>query len=235
MKVIRAILLIVAAVYFLSFVFGISGFTYSGDGFSVQHDHGSSRFGSFLVSLFCGLGYLCLVGYSHLLARYGASPAMSATRKLIPVLFFGALTLFAGSYGIYYVVLCLRELFGASATAWRYFLVAELSLLFAWRFLVWTLISLAVYRGILRREQVRLKRGIVGRVMFLLATGVAGFCYVMAKSLFGMPWWFTHLGHAVIAVLMFCAFTYPWSRGHRMTPNTSLEPTPTAPPVLTKP
>jgi len=154
---------------------------------------------------------------------------MSTTRKRIPIIFFGALTVFAGAYGIYYAVLCLRELFAASVTAWRYFLAAEFALLFAWRFLGVTALSLAIYRGRVRNEQVRFKSGIVGRVLFMAATGAACFGYIMAKFLFVMPWWFTHLGHAVIAVLMFCVFTYPWRRRNRMTPNTALEPTPTAP------
>jgi hypothetical protein len=135
--------------------------------------------------------------------------------------------------------LCLRELFAASVTAWRYFLAAEFALLFAWRFLYMTAVCVAILRGKMRSEQVRLKHGMVGRVLFMAATGAACISYIEAKFWFGMPWWFTHLGHAVIAVLMFCTFTYPWSRRHQkthdQTPNTALEPTPTAPPVLTKP
>ncbi len=156
---------------------------------------------------------------------------MSTTRKRIPVIFFGALTVFAASYGIYYTGLCLRELFAESATAWGYFLSAEFALLFAWRFLGVTILCLATLRGRVRDEQVRLKSGMVGRVLFMAATGAAAFGYIMAKFLFGMPWWFTHIGHAVIAVLMFCTFTYPWSRGHRMTPNKSPEPTAVTPSV----
>ncbi|MGB7769823.1 MAG: hypothetical protein WBN22_13345 [Verrucomicrobiia bacterium] len=151
---------------------------------------------------------------------------MSTTRKVIPVFFFGTLTVCAGAYGIYYVVLCLRELFAASVTAWRYFLAAEFALLFAWRLLGITRLCLAIYRGRVVNRQVRLKSGMVGRVVFLVATGAACFGYIMAKFLFEIPWWFTHLGHAIIAVLMFCTFTYPWSRGNRMTPNKSPEPTP---------
>jgi hypothetical protein len=154
---------------------------------------------------------------------------MSTTRKFIPIIFFGALTVFAGSYGIYYVVLCLRELFAASATAWRYFLAAEFALLFAWRFWGITKLCLVIYRGIVRNAQVRLKSGTVGRVLFLSATVTACFGYIMAKFWFGMPWWFIHLGHAIIAVLMFCTFTYPWTRRHRMTPNNSLQATAAGP------
>lgn len=152
---------------------------------------------------------------------------MGNTRKFFPVCFFGALTVFAGASGIYYVILCLRELFAANVTAWRYFLNAELALLFAWRFLGFTVLSLAIYRGRVRNDQVALKGGIVGRVFFIVATITAGFGYVMAKFLFRTPWWFTHLGCAVIAVLMFCAFTYPWRR-HRMMPEQPIKPTPTA-------
>lgn len=235
MKVIRVVLLIVAALYFLSFALDISEIGYSGDGFFTHGYEDSSRIGPLLVSAFCGLGYLCLFGYSRYRHRLAASPAVNSTRKLIPFIFFGALTIFAGSYGIYYVVLFLRALFAASVTAWRYFLSAELSLLFTWRFLVLAIASLMISRGRLRNEQVRIKRGGVGRIWFMVSTGAAGLGYLVAKLLFDMPWWFTHLGHAVIAVLMFCTFTYPWSKRHPKTPNKSLEPPPTAPPVFTKP
>ena len=154
---------------------------------------------------------------------------MSTTRKLIPVFFFGALAIAAGIWGICDIVVCLRDIFARSLAAWNDFLGAEFLLLFAWRFLGITALSLAIYRGRVRNEQVRLKSGTIGRVLFLVATGAACFGYITAKFLFHMPWWFTHLGHAVVAVLMFCVFTYPWRRRIRMTPNTALEPTPTAP------
>jgi hypothetical protein len=170
-----------------------------------------------------------------LVLRRSQIPAVKSARAYFPVVFFGALTVFAGSFGIYYTVLCLREFFAASVTAWRYFLAAEFALLFAWRFLGMTALCLAILRGRIRSEQVRLKRGMVGRVLFIAATGAACFGYIMVKSLFGMPWWFTHLGHAVIAVLMFCTFTYPWSRRHDrthdQTPNKSPEPTAVTPSV----
>lgn len=236
MKYIRAILLIVAAVYFLSSVLDISGFVYSGDGFYTQGYKGDSRMGPLLVSMFCGLCYLCLVGYSHCLTRYGTSPVIGTIRKLVPVLFFSALTVLNGSYGVYYVALFVRELFSANVTAWRFFLVAELLLLLAWRFLIWTLIFLAVYRSVIKREQVRLRGGIIGRILFMVATGTVGFGYLMAKSLFQMPWWFTHVGHALVAVLMFCTFTYPSSRRQNITRDkTPSAQEPIAPPVLTKP
>ena len=223
MKILRAIFFFIAAVYFLSFAFNISECGYSSErGFYTNGYDGSTRFWPLLFSVFFVLFYLCLAGYIRYRPRFVASPAMNTTRKLIPIIFLGALTIFAGSYGIYYAILCLRELFAASVTAWQYFLVAEFSLLFAWRFFGWTLISLLIYRGRLRNEQVRIKRGGVGRVWFMVSTGAAGFGYLVAKSLFDMPWWFTHLGHAVIAVLMFCTFTYPWSRRHPTTPNTEI-------------
>ena len=82
------------------------------------------------------------------------------------------------------VSICLRELFAESATAWGYFLSAEFALLFAWRFLGVTFLCLAVLRGRVRDEQVRLKSGMVGRVLFMAATGAAAFGYIMVKFLF---------------------------------------------------
>jgi len=154
-----------------------------------------------------------------LVLRRSQIRTVKSARVYFPVVFFGALTVFAGSFGIYYTVKCLYELFATSVTGWRYFLAAEFSLLFAWRFWGMTALCLAILRGNIRSEKVRLKRGMIGRVLFTAATGAACFGYVMAKFLFGMPWWFTHLGHAVIAVLMFCTFTYPWSRHHARTHN----------------
>jgi hypothetical protein len=231
MKIVRAIFLIVGAAYFLSFAFNTSECGYSSErGFFTTGYDGSSRFWPLLFSVCCGLCYLGLkFGYNFYRAREAASqPAaascgvsgqMSPTRKLIPIIFFGVLAIFAGSYGTYYVVLCLRALFAASAAAWWYFLAAEFSLLFAWRFLVWTLLSLAIYRGRVRDDQVRTKRGVIARVLFMVATGAAAFGYKVAMSLFDMPWWFTHLGHATIAGLLFCAFTYPWFRRQCATPD----------------
>jgi len=159
---------------------------------------------------------------------------MSTARKLVPFVFFGALTLFAGANGIYHLVLCFRELFLGSMAAWGQFLAAEFALLFAWRFLQITLISLLIYCGRVGNAQVRVKSGIVGRVVFMVATGAASFGYLLAKFLFTMPTWARHLGHAVIAVLLFCAFTYPWSR-QRSLSAPKPETTPTVSPVLTQP
>jgi hypothetical protein len=152
-----------------------------------------------------------------LVLRRSQVPVVKSARVYFPVVFFGALTVFAGSFGVYYTVMCLHELFAKSVTTWRYFLAAEFALLFAWRFLGMTAFCLAILRGRIRSEQVSLKRGMVGRVLFIAATGAACFGYIMAKSLFGVPWWFTHFGHTIIAVLMFCAFTYPWSRRYDRT------------------
>jgi hypothetical protein len=152
-----------------------------------------------------------------LVLRRSRIPAVKSARTYFPVVFFGALTVFAGSFGIYYTVMCLHDLFATSVTAWRYFLAAEFALLFAWRFWGMTALCLAILRDRIRSEKVRLKHGMIGRVLFIAATGAACFAYIMARSLFGMPWWFTHLGHAVIAVLMFFTFTYPWSRRHDRT------------------
>jgi hypothetical protein len=148
---------------------------------------------------------------------------MSAARKLVPFVFFGALTVFTGANGIYHVVLCFRELFAGNMAAWRSFLAAELALLFAWRFLQITAISWVIYRGVARNAKVRVKSGMVGRIVFMVATGAAAFGYLLAKFLFTMPLWVRHLGHVAIAVLLFCTFTYPWSR-RRNLPNIPPEP-----------
>lgn len=230
MKILRAIFLCVAVIYFLSFAFNVSECSYSSErGFYTSGYDNSSRFWPLLISLICGLCYLGFVGYSYHRPRFVTSPGASTTRKLIPIVFLGALAIFAGSCGIYNTILCLRMLFSASVTAWSYFLVAEFSLLFAWRFLDLTLLSLMIYRGSDRSGQVKIRRGGVARIWFIVATGAAGIGYKATKSIFAMPWWFTHVGHAVIAVLLFCAFTYPWSRRHLRAPNTTPEPTPPAP------
>ncbi len=144
---------------------------------------------------------------------------MSAKRKLIPVIFFGTLTLFAAAGGIYNLAWCVGDIFARSLAAWNDFLGAEFTLLFAWRFWGITKLSLAIYRGVVRGEQVTLRRGLRGRLLFMAATFAAiGGCE-LSIFLFQMPGWFTHLGHAAAAMLMLCAFTYPWSRRHPMTPN----------------
>jgi hypothetical protein len=147
---------------------------------------------------------------------------MKSVRALIPVIFFGALTIFCVAYGLYYVGLCVREIIHTDATAWRYFLSAEFALLFAWNILGWTRISLAIRRGTVKNEQVTIKGGTggtVGRLMFFVALGAAAFVYLTLKFFYydNLPWWFKHLGHVVIAILMFCGFTYPWRRRSHIT------------------
>jgi hypothetical protein len=144
---------------------------------------------------------------------------MSTTRKLIPVIFFGALTVAAGACGFYQLCLCLRDLLAASSAAWGHFLGAELLLLFGWSFLLWTRIALAIYRGRVQNAQVRIRSGVVGRIFFMIAAGIFGVGYTVTK-MFDMPWWFTHFAHAVFAVLLFGAFTFPWSRSQRAALNT---------------
>jgi hypothetical protein len=88
---------------------------------------------------------------------------------------------------------------------------------------------LAVLRGKIKNEQLKFKRGMVGRIFLMVATGAACFGYITAKFLFQMPWWFTHLGHAIVAVLMFCTFTYPWTKFQNKTHDQILS----TPPKLT--
>ena len=94
-----------------------------------------------------------------LIVRRSKLAVVKSARAHFPAIFFGAFTVFAASFGIYYFSLCLRELFAASTTAWRYFLAAELALLCAWHFWNWTRISLAIRRGTVKNEQVKIKRG----------------------------------------------------------------------------
>ena len=159
---------------------------------------------------------------------------MSTTRKIIPIIFFGAVTAYTTAYGLYDAGLCVRDIIARRLAAWNDFIGAELFLLVAWRFWLLTRASLAIRRGTVKSEQVRIKGGVTGRILFLVATLVVTFACILTKFLLdfysvAVPWWFTHLGHSVVAVLIFCTFTFPWRRRHRMTPNTALEPTPTAP------
>ena len=155
---------------------------------------------------------------------------MNTTRTLIPVVLFGAVTAYCAACGLYDASLCVHAILTRSVTAWNDFLGAELFLLVGWSFWKWTRISLAVRRDTVRMEQVRVKGGVAGRVAFLVATLAAVFGYIMSGFLLdfysvGRPWWFRHFGHGIIAVLIFCTFTYPWRRHARMTPNKSPEPT----------
>ncbi|HEY1788546.1 MAG TPA: hypothetical protein VGJ73_10340 [Verrucomicrobiae bacterium] len=58
MRVIRAILLLVATIYFLSFIFNDAEFGWSSEhGFHATKYHGLSRFAPLLISAFCGSWY----------------------------------------------------------------------------------------------------------------------------------------------------------------------------------
>jgi len=58
MRVLRAILLLVATIYFLSFAFDVREFGRSSEhGFHTTGYHGLSRFAPLLISVFCGLWY----------------------------------------------------------------------------------------------------------------------------------------------------------------------------------
>jgi len=78
MKILRAIFLFVAAVYFLLFAFNIQECGYSSErGFYTSGYDSSSRFGPLIFSVCCVLCYLGLVGYSHYRPRLVASPAVT--------------------------------------------------------------------------------------------------------------------------------------------------------------
>ena len=152
------------------------------------------------------------------------SAAVKSARVRLPVIFFGIFTLIAGSYGIYDLFVCLRDVFAQNLAAWNEFLSAEIACLIAWRLLRIAAQSLAILRGKISNEQVTIGRGTIGRVLFMATTAVACCGYLVAKSFFGMPLLFVHLGHTIIAVLIFCTFTYPWTKLRRVPPPIASQP-----------
>ena len=72
MRVLRAILLLVATIYFLSFVFNAAEFGWSSEhGFHATKYHGLSRFAPLLIFVFCGLWYYGLGARNIWAWRFG--------------------------------------------------------------------------------------------------------------------------------------------------------------------
>lgn len=101
---------------------------------------------------------------------------------------------------------------------WKHFLEAEFFLLFAWRFFTLTMATLTIVQTEEGNQEIKLKHGITGRVIFLIATLLTGLLTLLLKAIssnpFGGPelpnWMFT-IGWSLVSILMFCAFTYPWT------------------------
>ncbi len=184
-------------------------------------DDTPSSEGTAVAILYIGTAAVLVLAF--LIGR-SKSAAVKSARVRLPVLFFGIFTLIAASYGIYNLFVCFRDIFARNLAAWNEFLDAEIVLLIAWRLLMITAVALAILRGRISSEQATVKRGTAGRFLFMAATATACFVYLVAKGVFGMPLLFVHLGHAIIAVLIFCTFTYPWRKSVPMTPERLSEP-----------
>jgi len=138
-------------------------------------------------------------------------------RTLIPVVFFGMLATATLGSGFYSVGLFLYAVAVERTMAWGHFFSAELALLFGWRFFGLACVAFAVRRGVVRDEQVRIKHGTGARLGFLFATFATAAFFPISDIVLGLfsvrvPSWYLDCGWFIVAVLMFCAFTYPWSR-----------------------
>jgi len=103
------------------------------------------------------------------------------------------------------------------AILWGRLLEAEFLFLCAWRFFQWTLLPITVLLG--RRtmkDEPQIKKGGGVRLALIVATGVLAAFFPVLRLLLGLffaiPDWYGQIGYPVAAVLMFCAFTYPWQR-----------------------
>jgi len=142
---------------------------------------------------------------------------MSKARPIILLVALLALALTVGVFAVLSSVRFMRAVVVDHAIVWGHFLEAEFLFLFGWRFLQYTVFPVAVLLG--RRtmnDEPQIKQGAGIRLALTIAAGgvaiffpISGF---LLGLLFAVPGWYGQIGYPIAAVLMFCAFTYPWRR-----------------------